>query len=196
MGARLGRRWEQALGRSWGRRLGTLPGRRWAQAPPAYPAEQMPPAAARFVPAGLLERRPSGGCRSLSSLSLSFSRRSLMISGLLLAGAALSACSSGSAANVPIASAHRATPAAHGPVGAVVLVKYVSFDPAFVKITAGQAVEWKWEDAPYVDNVTFPGFSSPAQMTGTFFHTFTQPGVYHYRSTLHQRMRATVKVVG
>ncbi len=113
---------------------------------------------------------------------------------MLLAGAVLSACSSGP--NVPVAaSSNQVHSSAHGPVGAVVLVKYVSFDPAFVKIRAGQTVEWKWEDTPYVDNVTFSTFSSPVQMTGAYFHTFTKPGVYHYRSTLHQNMRATVEVV-
>ncbi|MDA8399516.1 MAG: hypothetical protein M0008_05640 [Actinomycetota bacterium] len=119
-----------------------------------------------------------------------------MLSGfaaLVASSMLVSACGTGS--NLPVANGHPAISSAHGPVGAVVVLKYVSFDPAFVKIKAGQAVEWKWEDAPYVDNVTFPGFASKTQLHGTYFHTFTRPGTYHYRCTLHQNMRGTVEVL-
>lgn len=102
---------------------------------------------------------------------------------------ALSSCSSGSASTTST------TSPPHGPVGAVVELKFISFKPQKVTIHVGQAVEWKWEDAPVSHNVTFSGFASPTMSTGTFFHTFDQAGTYDYRCSIHADMTGTVVVV-
>ncbi len=108
----------------------------------------------------------------------------LALSAIALVG---SACSSLTSAPT--------TSAAHGPVGAVVKLRFVAFEPQRVTVHVGQAVEWRWEDAPVAHNVTFASFHSPTQTTGTFFHTFTRPGTYPYRCTVHPDMTATVVVV-
>ena len=83
----------------------------------------------------------------------------------------------------------------HGPVGAVVDLKFISFVPQQVTVHVGQAVEWKFEDDPVAHNVTFTGFASPTEAAGTFFHTFEQPGTFHYRCTIHVNMTGTVVVL-
>jgi len=67
------------------------------------------------------------------------------------------------------------------------------FGPAAVQIEPGQTVTWTWtgqED----HNVVGDGIESPTQSTGTFAHTFTDPGVYDYECTLHFFMRGEVIV--
>jgi plastocyanin len=114
-------------------------------------------------------------------------RASVFVVAVALLVPVASACSSGSSAPT--------TSAAHGPVGVVVTLKFVAFAPQNVTVRVGQAVEWKWEDAPVPHNVTFANFHSPTQATGTFFHTFTQPGTYPYRCTIHSDMTGTVVVL-
>jgi plastocyanin len=109
---------------------------------------------------------------------------------VVLVALSVSACSSGS--SVP--NAHVAGPT-NGHVDAVVMLKDVSFEPQLVTIHVGQAVEWIWEDAPVAHNVTFTNFASPTQATGTFIHTFTRPGTFPYRCTIHSDMTGTVAVV-
>ncbi|HUY65073.1 MAG TPA: plastocyanin/azurin family copper-binding protein [Acidimicrobiales bacterium] len=77
----------------------------------------------------------------------------------------------------------------------VVTLKFVSFEPAHVTVHVGQSVEWMWEDAPIAHNVTFAGFASATQPTGTYFHTFTQAGNYSYRCTIHANMSGVVTVL-
>lgn len=67
------------------------------------------------------------------------------------------------------------------------------FGPAAVQIEPGQTVTWTWtgqED----HNVVGDGIESPTQSTGTFAHTFADPGVYDYECTLHFFMRGEVIV--
>jgi len=116
-------------------------------------------------------------------------RRSVL-AGSLVAMLALSSCSSH-----PSTSSTPTTSAAHGPVGAVVDLKFISFVPQQVTVHVGQAVEWKFEDDPVAHNVTFTGFASPTEAAGTFFHTFEQPGTFHYRCTIHVNMTGTVVVL-
>ncbi|MHB8329695.1 MAG: cupredoxin domain-containing protein [Acidimicrobiales bacterium] len=81
------------------------------------------------------------------------------------------------------------------PPSAVITIKFVSFEPGKVTIHAGQTVEWKWEDSPLAHNVTFAGFASPLQVTGTYFHTFGEAGTYPYRCTIHASMTGVIKVL-
>jgi hypothetical protein len=50
-------------------------------------------------------------------------------------------------------------------------------------------------NAPVAHNVTFVGFSSPNQATGSWSHTFTSVGVYPYRCTDHLDMVGVVTVL-
>jgi plastocyanin len=78
---------------------------------------------------------------------------------------------------------------------AVVSVHYISFEPGRITIHVGQTVEWRWLDAPIDHDVWFGPFHSPLQATGTWYHTFTTPGTYPYRCTVHHNMVGTVVVV-
>jgi hypothetical protein len=76
-----------------------------------------------------------------------------------------------------------------------------SFSPAEVVVPAGKTVGWTWEgehNVIFEDDPTEP-VSSPTKKSGTHFRTFTKPGTYRYRSTLHstsftQGMVGTVMV--
>jgi copper-containing nitrite reductase len=99
------------------------------------------------------------------------------------------------------------------PVGGVVTMGSMSFDPPTITITAGEQVVWKNGSAYYhnvVDDpqrvlnrvdVSFPSgsipFGSPLVQPGTsFYHVFDKPGTYHYVCVLHESsgMRGTVIV--
>lgn len=132
----------------------------------------------------------------------------------LVAGFVLAAC--GSSPNVPLSSATGNSGPSGAPVGAVVTIANVSFAPAKVTISPGQSVEWVWDNDAIPHNVTstsfqparssaagsnqstiivrVPGFHSATQTTGTYFHTFTVPGVYNYRCTVHATMFGQVIV--
>ncbi len=67
------------------------------------------------------------------------------------------------------------------------------FNPAATQIEPGQTVTWTWtgeED----HNVVADAFESPTQASGTFAHTFAEPGTYEYECTLHFFMRSEVVV--
>jgi len=115
---------------------------------------------------------------------------------LLVSALALAAAGCNSTLNVPYQPSGTPESDQGGRVSAVVVLKNVSFNPSVVTISVGQTVEWVWEDNPIPHNVTFDDFASPTQQTGTFFHTFNAPGVYHYRCTIHATMVGTVVVNG
>jgi plastocyanin len=71
------------------------------------------------------------------------------------------------------------------------------FSPPAVEVPAGTTVTWKFEDGPIPHDVAGDGWSSgEPQRSGTFTHTFDQPGAYPYRCTLHSGMDGRVVVVG
>ena len=119
--------------------------------------------------------------------------RRLTLIAATLALAATAACSS--VRNVPVqASSGSDGSPQPGSVAATVTLVNVSFAPAVVNISAGQTVEWKWNDGQIPHNVTFDAFHSATMITGTYFHTFDTPGVYQYRCTIHINMVGTVVV--
>jgi plastocyanin len=64
-----------------------------------------------------------------------------------------------------------------------------SFSPSEVTVPAGKTVAWLWEgsrrcDVVFEDDPTEPA-SSPSQEWGRHFRTFTTPGTFRYRCTLH-----------
>ncbi|HEY1808357.1 MAG TPA: copper-containing nitrite reductase [Acidobacteriaceae bacterium] len=99
------------------------------------------------------------------------------------------------------------------PIGGVVTMGSMSFDPPTITITAGEQVVWKNASAYFhnvVDDpervmnrvdVSFPSgsipFGSPLVQPGTsFYHVFDKPGIYHYVCVLHETsgMKGTVIV--
>ncbi|HZD67149.1 MAG TPA: plastocyanin/azurin family copper-binding protein [Acidimicrobiales bacterium] len=116
----------------------------------------------------------------------------LLISTLAL-GLLTSACAYGY--NVPAGMKVQANPP-HPPHATVaVVLHHFSFGPAKVTIRAGQTIEWIWQDPGVPHNVTFAHFHSETKTAGTYYHTFTTPGVYHYECTVHaDTMRGVVVV--
>lgn len=120
---------------------------------------------------------------------------SLVLAGGLL-GVLASACGH---ANLPAVGASvrgNAKPAA--PVGAIVYLTYDQFSPRIVHIRKGESVEWRWNRIynPYPSDIVGPGFHSPVQSRGTYYHTFTAPGTYHYHSAYHAQQTGEVIVSG
>lgn len=71
-----------------------------------------------------------------------------------------------------------------------------AFQTVHAGVAAGTTVVWSWEEAGTQHNVVGEDFSSPVQDSGTFAHTFDEPGTYAYRCTIHGPMRGAVTVTG
>ena len=81
-------------------------------------------------------------------------------------------------------------------VGATeVSAKNLKFRPPAVQVPAGTTVTWHFDDGRVPHDVTFDGFASKQQTSGTFSHRFDQPGSYPYKCTLHVGMVGRVVVV-
>lgn len=102
----------------------------------------------------------------------------------------LAACSSGG--GLPVNSG-AAESSSSGTPAAVVLLRYDSLEPSHVTIHAGQTVEWKWQEGQFPSNVTFDTFASPTMESGSWSHTFNEPGTYPYRDSL--RLEAAGEIV-
>lgn len=78
--------------------------------------------------------------------------------------------------------------------GPVVVVKDSEFGPNNITVKAGEVVTWQFSDGFTRHNVVGQDFASKTQRNGTFTHTFSQPGTYSYRCTLHDGMTGTITV--
>lgn len=81
------------------------------------------------------------------------------------------------------------------PVAGVTTVRLgeSSFSPPAIRVPTGTAVTWRW-DGGVMHNITGDGFASPDQSAGEYAITFTEPGDYRVRCTLHFRMKGRVLV--
>ncbi|HEX5876979.1 MAG TPA: plastocyanin/azurin family copper-binding protein [Actinomycetota bacterium] len=71
------------------------------------------------------------------------------------------------------------------------------FSPAAIQVPAGTTVTWEFKDRFVPHDVTADGWSSgDPQRSGSYAHTFDQPGTYPYRCTLHDGMTGQVVVTG
>jgi plastocyanin len=71
------------------------------------------------------------------------------------------------------------------------------FTPPAVQVPAGTTVTWRFEDRFVPHDVTADGWTSgDPRRSGSFTHTFTRPGTYAYRCTLHDGMDGRVVVTG
>lgn len=77
--------------------------------------------------------------------------------------------------------------------GPTVAVRDYEFEPDNLTVEAGGSVTWVW-DGRALHNVTGEGFQSDDQDSGTFRHTFEQPGTYSYNCTIHPGMVGSVVV--
>jgi plastocyanin len=78
-----------------------------------------------------------------------------------------------------------------------VAAKDNQFTPPAIQVPVGTEVTWQFEDRFVPHDVKGDGFSSgEPKRSGSFTHTFTQPGTYPYRCTLHAGMDGRVVVVG
>jgi plastocyanin len=87
-----------------------------------------------------------------------------------------------------------ATAAAGVPAGAfgsghaasthTVTLHELRFHPATLTIHRGDRVKWVWRDETE-HNVTFHGFHSHTQETGTYTVRFTHAGTFKYHCTIH-----------
>ena len=78
-----------------------------------------------------------------------------------------------------------------------VAAKDNQFTPPAIQVPAGTEVTWRFEDRFVPHDVAGEGWSSgEPRRSGTFTHTFDQPGTYPYRCTLHDGMDGRVVVTG
>jgi plastocyanin len=68
------------------------------------------------------------------------------------------------------------------------------FDPARAVVRSGTTVTWTWV-GNREHNVVGDGFQSDVMSSGSFSHTFDEPGVYRYTCTLHGNMDGVVEVI-
>jgi plastocyanin len=85
-------------------------------------------------------------------------------------------------------------PAGGAAKGPIVSVKGMAFDPAKLRVKAGETVTWRFDDRAVAHNVVGDGFKSALKRSGTFSHTFAEPGSYPYRCTVHPGMKGSVVV--
>lgn len=112
-----------------------------------------------------------------------------LLAPLSLAAVVLAGCASSAPAVAEV-------PDDVGPVSTepVVAVLDNVYDSVEVVVEVGTEVTWVWEGRAAHD-VVGEGFDSGVQSTGTFTHTFDEPGAYGYVCTLHPGMDGTVFVV-
>ncbi len=85
----------------------------------------------------------------------------------------------------------------HVPAGSkLVQIYHMAFRPSIMRVTAGQSVTWRFEDAQVIHDVdSINGtFESPQKDSGTWTHVFTTPGTYAYRCSIHTYMTGEVIV--
>jgi plastocyanin len=78
-----------------------------------------------------------------------------------------------------------------------VVAKDNKFSPPAIEVPAGTTVTWRFQDGGVPHDVKGDGVDSgKPKSSGTYTHTFDQPGTYAYRCTLHPGMNGKVVVTG
>lgn len=78
--------------------------------------------------------------------------------------------------------------------GPVVVVTDLAYHPATLTVPVGTTVTWVFDDGAIAHDVSSDGFRSELMASGTFSHTFDQPGTYEYLCTIHPSMTGTIDV--
>jgi plastocyanin len=76
-----------------------------------------------------------------------------------------------------------------------VTLKNIAFHPATLSIHRGDSVRWVWEDGETEHNVTFHGFHSRTQASGSYTVKFTKRGTFNYDCTIHVSQGMKGKVI-
>lgn len=81
---------------------------------------------------------------------------------------------------------------------ATVVLRNIAFRPKTVTVKVGETVTWVWDDGSVTHNVVFDDLpvKSNIMTKGTFRHTFSEPGTFRYRCTIHPSMTGAVVVTG
>jgi plastocyanin len=112
------------------------------------------------------------------------SRRALGVLGALAAVTATAAIPTGAFGIARSASTHTAT------------LKNHMFHPGTLNINRGDGVKWLWRDGETEHNVTFHGFHSRTQASGSYTVRFMHRGTFRYICTIHvsEGMRGKIVV--
>jgi plastocyanin len=84
---------------------------------------------------------------------------------------------------------------AHASSNHTVVLKDVHFHPATLSINRNDTVTWLWRDGGTKHNVTFHGFHSRTQGSGSYTVRFTRSGSFSYRCTIHEAEGMRGKIV-
>ena len=101
----------------------------------------------------------------------------------LAAASTLAAIPSGAFGGAQVASTHTVT------------LSSVRFHPGALNIGRGDRVRWLWRERGTAHNVTFAGFHSRTQTSGSYTVRFTRSGTFSYRCTIHVREGMRGKIV-
>jgi plastocyanin len=69
------------------------------------------------------------------------------------------------------------------------------FHPGTLNIRRGERIRWLWQERGTEHNVTFAGFHSRTQRSGSYTVRFTRSGTFNYRCTIHVREGMRGKIV-
>jgi len=84
---------------------------------------------------------------------------------------------------------------AHPASTRTVTLSSVRFHPGTLNIGRGDSVRWLWRERGTGHNVTFAGFHSRTQTSGSYTVRFTRSGTFSYRCTIHVREGMRGKIV-
>jgi plastocyanin len=85
---------------------------------------------------------------------------------------------------------------AHSAATRTVVLKNIRFHPGTLDINRGERVRWLWRDGETEHNVTFHGFHSRTQASGSYTVSFLHRGTFNYHCTIHvsEGMRGKIVV--
>jgi len=69
------------------------------------------------------------------------------------------------------------------------------FHPGTLSIRRGDSVRWLWRERGTEHNVTFAGFHSRTQTSGSYTVRFTRSGTFNYHCTIHVALGMRGKIV-
>jgi plastocyanin len=84
---------------------------------------------------------------------------------------------------------------AHAASTHMVTLSGVRFHPGALNVNRGDSVRWLWRERGTHHNVTFAGFRSRTQASGSYTVRFTRSGTFNYRCTIHVREGMRGKIV-
>lgn len=75
----------------------------------------------------------------------------------------------------------------------------MAYTPATLTVKVGETVTWNFDDRGVLHDVVGIGTAegelrSRLMQTGSYTHTFTEPGTYEYTCSLHPEMTGTIVV--